>query len=101
MSEKVMKTIKIGNAEIRTGHKIRTVRAIHGYGIITRRYKKKPEKSMCSGCRDNLYNCGSRSCWSFGSAEVVDKVGHTSIHVTYGPDGKMVQTLSCWHSVQK
>jgi len=91
---------------IRTDHVIRPVRAIHGYGAVLKEYRSKPSRIQCKGCRDDYYNHGKNAmnptegCWSFKSATVVDKIGHTSIYVS-GPDGKMVKTLSCWHSVQK
>lgn len=96
----------INQREIRTDNKIRQGRRIHGLGIIVRLYKSlKPKKSMCHGCRDDFYNdhnpYGVKECWGFKNARVVDKVGHSSIHVCGGPDTRIVKTLSCWNSVSK
>lgn len=75
---------------------------IHGYGSVVREYALyKPSKTQCVECRDDHYNIGGHECWSFKDSKVVDKTGHSSIHVEGGPDTKMVKTLSCWHSVQK
>lgn len=101
-----MRDIKVGTTTVYTGHKLRDVSGIHGYGQTVRKYKLlKPSKQMCRGCRDDFYNSrnqiGVEECWSFKTAEVVDKVGHTSIHVQNGPDGIMRKTLICWHAVRK
>jgi hypothetical protein len=78
---------------------------IHGSGQIVREYKTlRSSKSMCRGCYDDAYNYrgpGIEGCWSFASARVVDKVGHSSIYVQNGPDTRLVKTLSCWHAVSK
>ena len=75
---------------------------IHGHGSITKTYKSlKPCKSMCSGCRNDFYNhsdLAPNGCWSFSTAEVVDKVGYASLHATKA-DTVMRKTLSCWHAV--
>lgn len=101
-----MKTITVGDKQIRTSHQLRVVNAIHGSGTITREYSSlKPSKAICRGCYENHYNHSGNStsgeCWGFSTARVVDKVGHTSIYVEGGPDGRMIKTHSCWHSVQK
>ena len=103
--EKQMKTVRVGDIDIRTAHKLSEARGIHGSGTIVRTYVKKPSLEMCAGCRDNFYNgrenCdGGSTCWSFKSAEVVDKVGYSSRDVGYGPDVIMKRTLSCWHGVR-
>lgn len=100
-----MAYITIGGKQIYTAHKLRTASALHGYGTTVKEYTTlKPTKAKCRGCQDNYYN-GSNSmtgeCWGFSSAKVVDKVGHSSIYVEYGPDVIMKKTHSCWHSVQK
>ena len=74
---------------------------IIGHGSVVKEYKSlKPKKAMCSGCRENFYNghnsLGVSECWHFKSARVVDKAGHSSIHVMYGPDVLKKKTLSCW-----
>lgn len=80
-------------------------RKIHGHGWITKEYKTlKPKKTMCSGCNDNYYNSGysdTGECWSFSSAKVCDKVGHSSIYVEDGPDTIIKKTLSCWRGISK
>ena len=78
---------------------------MHGYGKVTRVYSGlRPRKEMCRGCRDDFYNdnngLGVTECWSFGSAEVCDKVGHRSIH-SVKPDETKIKTLTCWHAVSK
>jgi len=100
-----MRPIKVDGVTIKTAHKLREVRAIHGHGTVTKEYKTlRPQRSMCSGCYDDHYNHVNKDnggCWAFETAKVVNKVGYTSIHVGYGPDGKMTRTLSCWHAVRK
>lgn len=96
----------INQRDIRTDNEIVEHRRIHGSGTIVRLYKSlRPNKSMCDGCRNDFYNGNNpydvKECWSFKDAQVVDKVGHSSIHVCGGPDTKMVKTLSCWHAVSK
>lgn len=99
-----MPNITIGTKTFDTDNKVRAVKAIHGYGTVTREYiRERPSKAMCSGCRDDFYNdhndMGVKECWAFKDAKVVDKVGHTSIHVCGGVNGLMEKTLSCWHAV--
>lgn len=96
----------INEREIRTDNKIRLGLRMHGFGTIVRLYKLiKPRKKMCSGCTDDFYNgrnpYGVKECWMFKDAQVVDKIGHSSIHVCGGPDTKKIKTLNCWHSVSK
>ena len=91
---------------VRTDNKIRPVSAVHGFGSITREYKRaKPSKQQCIGCRDNFYNdhnpYGIKECWGFKTARVVDKVGYSNIHVVGGIDGKMTKTLSCFNATCK
>lgn len=94
------------------GNTIRSDNAIvgrsymHGSGTIVKEYPKtKPCKSMCGGCRDDFYNdhnpMGVPECWGFKTARVVDKVGHSTLHVQNGPNTIMQKTLSCWHAVSK
>lgn len=75
----------------------------HGFGTVTKEYKMKPEKSQCSGCRDNFYNgnneYGVQECWSFKSAKVVDKIAYPSIHCTASQRQTYKKTLSCYHGV--
>lgn len=104
--ENNFRTQRIGDLTFKSSHKIYVSDRMHGYGSICKTYKTlKPKKSMCKCCRNNFYNHGSNSvsgeCWEFKGAEVVDKIGHSSIYVSYGPNVKMVKTLSCWHSIQK
>jgi hypothetical protein len=79
----------------------------HGYGTVTKEYKTiKPNKSMCSGCYDNFYNCGgvngsTKECWSFKTAKVVDKIAYPNIHCNDSQREKYEKTLSCYHSVNK
>jgi hypothetical protein len=104
-----MPTIKLASGKtIQTDNQLREVSAIHGHGSITREYNcrsVKPEKRMCQGCRDDFYNgknpYGVTECWGFKTARVVDKVGHSSIYVTGGIDGKMTKTLSCFNATCK
>lgn|ERR1700688_4661790 len=102
-----MTTVMLLNGQrIQTDNKLRPVRTVHGYGSVTREYKKlKPSKSQCVGCFDNFYNgnnpYGVAECWGFKTARVVDKVGYSSIHVTGGIDGKMTKTLSCFNATCK
>lgn len=102
-----MTTIKLASGTtMQTDNRLREVGAIHGHGSITREYRsEKPEKRMCQGCRDDFYNghnpYGVKECWGFKSARVVDKVGHSSIHIVGGPDGKMTKTLSCFNATCK
>lgn len=66
-----------------------------GCGKIIREYKTlKPNKKMCIGCHDIIYNC-----WSFDTAMVVDKEAHTSIYAIEPIIFK--KTLSCYHGVNK
>lgn len=72
----------------------------HGYGRVTREYKSlKPNKKMCSGCRNNFYNgnndLGVKSCWSFQDSKVVDKEAYPNIHCV--KPSKYKKTLSCYH----
>src|ERR1700680_3437185 len=104
MPEMINKPMPNGT-QICTAHELRTVKAIHGYGLVVLEYPyAKPDKKMCHGCRDDYYNHAGNStegeCWAFKRAHVVDKVGHTSSNVAYGPDGYMKETLTCWHSVR-
>lgn len=101
-----MKAQQFGETIIHSDNEILPGRRIHGGGKIVREYTSlKPKKSQCSGCRDNFYNSqggmDGTGCWSFKSATVVDKVGHSSIYVENGPDTIMRKTLSCWHAVSK
>ena len=77
----------------------------HGYGEVVREYKTlKPNKSMCSGCYNNAYNCGlggAKECWSFNGAKVVDKIAYPNIHCTSSQRKKYKKTLDCYHSVNK
>lgn len=79
----------------------------HGYGEITKEYKSiKPNKSMCSGCRDDFYNRGgvngqTKECWMFATAKVVDKIAYPNIYCTASQRLKYKKTLSCYHGVNK
>lgn len=97
-----MKLVIVDGTPIRTDNKLRVGSRIHGIGIITKVLKAKPCKLMCSGCRDDFYNGhGARECWQFKEARVVNKVGHSTLHVCNGPDTIMKATLDCWHAVSK
>ena len=100
-----MKRQKIGNQIVESDNPIRPGHGIHGRGQIVREYPKtSPAKSMCVGCYDDEYNRGlggAGECWSFQTARVVDKVGHSSIYVENGPDTVMRKTCSCWHGVRR
>lgn len=81
---------------------IRPGSVIHGFGTIVRLSPKRPDKSQCRGCYDDFYNHNrDGGCWAFDSAEVCDKVGHSSIYVANGPDTIKKDTLTCWHAVSK
>jgi len=101
-----MRCVLVDGTEVHTNNELHVGRRIHGGGLITRRYEGlRPQKEMCNGCRDDFYNghndLGVEECWMFCSAEVVNKVGHSSIHCANGPDTIMKKTLSCWHAVVK
>lgn len=93
--------------QARSHNKITAGRRIPGHGAVVREYKTvKPSRRMCGGCRDDYYNHGNNAfggdgCWSFKDAKVVDKVGHSSIHVCGGVDTIKKRTLSCWSAVSK
>lgn len=98
-----MRELKVINErDIRTDNKIHISTRMHGSGSVVKIYKSlKPQKPMCHGCRENFYNgnndLGVKECWMFSDAQVVDKVGHSSVHRTGGPDTKLVKTLHCWN----
>ncbi len=98
-----MKLVMVDGTPIHTDNKLRVGTRIHGSGTITKELlKPKPNKLMCCGCYDDFYNGqGAKECWAYKTAKVVNKVGHSSIHVMNGPDTIMKATLSCWHAVSK
>lgn len=98
----------IDGTPVQSDNKIRNGTRIHGSGFITKTFPVLSEfkyKNMCSGCRNDFYNLPGNGmngeCWSFKKATVVNKVGHSTLHVMNGPDMKMIKTLSCWHAVSK
>ncbi len=110
MMEDEMRMQIVDGVAIFSDNEIRQGRQIHGHGRITRTWNHHdecvlPSKTMCAGCHDDFYNkqggMDGQGCWSFKTAVVCNKVGHSSIHVANGPDTKMVKTLSCWHGVCK
>jgi hypothetical protein len=101
-----MKLQIIDGTPIHSDNTLRVRSRMHGIGTITATFpEKQPDKQMCSGCRDDFYNghndIGVKECWMFAKAKVVNKVGYSSIHCSYGPDTIMKNTLSCWHATVK
>lgn len=102
----MMRSQLIDDTTIQSDNKILPGNRIHGRGIVTREYEQiKPDKSMCVGCEEDFYNhqggMNGTGCWSFKSAKVCNKVGHSSIHVANGPDTIKRKTLTCWRGVCK
>ena len=96
----------IDGAVVESDNAIREGSRIHGYGTVIKvREHVKPDRQLCAGCEDDFYNDhnphGVKECWHFKTAQVVTKIGHSSIHVPNGPDTIMRGTLSCWHGVCK
>jgi hypothetical protein len=74
----------------------------HGYGEITKKYKKaKKTPSMCCGCYDNHYNTGKDRCWSWEIAKVVDKLAFPNIYSKPKERKIYKKTLDCYHGVNK
>ena len=78
---------------------------MHGHGTVINRWpNQKPKKEMCKGCRDDFYNGRQNftgdECWSFKSAQVVDKKGYRSLN-SVNMDETKILTLGCWHAVSK
>ena len=96
--------VTVAGRPILSTNKLAHVVGLHGHGQIVKEHDGiTPDKSMCRGCHEDFYNtqnAANGGCWMFDKAKVVDKVGHSSIHICGGPDGKMVRTLSCWHGVR-
>lgn len=64
----------------------------------------KKSKKMCVGCEDNFYNgnnqYGVKECWSFESAEIVEKLEVASSQCPPYDKSRARPVLSCFHRKQ-